>query len=339
MKQLKEISKILFPLILLSVFCIETSAFSQEKSIAKLANFSGIVLIKNKGAWGLKPAKNLPLYSMDKLVTRIGTATIVFNDGAVLDVKNNSNLLIREIEKEKGLIKKVKAVERKVLLFLGKLYFKTSDSKVETRFETTKAVIGIKGAAGVLSIGSDGQIYITFTEGRAKFTLGDLVHGKIATDVPTDLADQNPVQKASYLAHATYEKCLEAKGKAARGEISSVQELWVCAKAREMSAREVKIWATALAENNPYAKVVEWADDTIIDANEKIENAVEDQEHAVQQGAIPEPEDEYQPPEEEGEAEAYEPPEDEGENLSDPPIQDLEQDYEEEIPASPDGST
>ena len=59
----------------------------------------------------------------------------------------------------------------------------------------------------------------------------------------------------------------------------------------------------------------------------------------------PEPEEEYQPPEEKGEAEAYEPPEDEGEKLSEPPIQDLEQDYEEQIPpvsddqpASPEGS-
>ncbi|MBE9572721.1 MAG: hypothetical protein IMF11_19010, partial [Proteobacteria bacterium] len=174
--------------------------------------------------------------------------------------------------------------------------------------------------------------YITFTEGSAKFTLGDLVHGEIAADVPTDLADQNPVQKASYLAHAAYEKCLEAKQKAARGEISSVQELWFCAKAREMAAREVKIWATALVKNNPYTEVVKWADETIIDTDKEIEDALEDQEDAVQQGAIPEPEDEYQPPEEEGEAEAYEPPEDEGENLSDLPIQDLEQDYEEEIP-------
>lgn len=332
MRNLKKISKILFPLILLSVFCIETTAFSQEKSIAKLADFSGIVLINNKGGWGLKPAKDLPLYSMDKVVTRIGTATIVFNDGAILDVKNNSNLLIREIEKEKGLIKKVKFIERNILLFLGKFHFKSGESNVATRFETTKAIIEIKDTAGVLSIGSDGQIYISFTEGSAKFTLGDLVQGKIAADVPTDLADQNPVQKASYLAHATYEKCLGAKAKAARREISSAQELWFCAKAREMAALEMKIWASALAENNPHTEVVKWANETIIDADEKIENSLKDQEDAVERGAIPEPQEEYQPPEEEGEAEAYEPPEDEGRNLSDPPIQDLDQDYEEEIP-------
>lgn len=317
---------------LLSVFCIEATAFSQEKSIAKLADFSGIVLINNKEGWGLKPAKDLPLYSMDKVVTRIGTASVVFTNGAVFDVKNNSNLLIREIEKEKGFIKKIKPIERNILLFLGKIHFKTGESNVETRFGTTNAVIEIRDAAGILSIESDGQVYIRFMEGSAKFTLGDLVQGKIAADVPTDLADQHPVQKASYLAHAAYEKCLEAKQKAARGEISSVQELWSCAKAREMAAREVKIWATALAQSNPHTEVVKWADETLMDADEKIEDSLKDQEDAVERGAIPEPPEEYQPPEEKGEAEAYEPPEDEGENLSDPPIQDLDQDYEEEIP-------
>lgn len=340
MRQLKEISKILFPLILLSVLCIEAPAFSQDKSIAKLSDFSGTVLINNKGDWGLKPAKNFPLYSMDKVVTRIGAATIVFNDGAVLDVKNNSNLLIREIEKEKGLIKKLKTVERNILLFLGKIYFKNGKANVETRIETTRAVIGVMDAAGVLSIGSDGQIYVTFTEGNAKFTLGDLAYGKIAKDVPAELADQNPVQKASYLAHAAYEKCLEAKRKVARGEISSVQELWACSKAGEMAAREVKIWATTLVENNPHLEVVKWADKIIINADEEIEDSIKDQENAVEQGATPEPQEEYQPPEQEGapgdeeeeEVEAYEPPEDEGENLSDPPIQNLQQSYEEEIP-------
>jgi hypothetical protein len=191
-------------------------------------------------------------------------------------------------------------------------------------------VIGIRGTAGVLSIGSDGQIYITFTEGGAKFTLGDLLYGKIAEDVPTELADQNPVQKASYLAHAAYEKCLEAKAKAAKGEISSVQESWACAKAREMAAREVAVWAEALAENNPNEEVVEWAEEIIEIAEESIEDAIEDEGEAIDQGAEEEPEEEYQPPEEEGEPEAYEPPEEEGaaeafeepeggDDLSDPP--------------------
>ena len=147
-------------------------AFSQEEPIAKLTDFSGTVLINSHGSWAVKPAKNLPLYSMDKVVTRIGNATIIFNDGATLNIKSNSNLLIQEREKEKGLIKKVKAIERKILLFLGKLHFKTGESNVETRFETTKAVIGIRGTAGILSIGVDVNTYIYFSEGGAKFLLG-----------------------------------------------------------------------------------------------------------------------------------------------------------------------
>lgn len=331
-------------LFLFSIF-LPTPAFCDGEPIASLTNFTGIVLIKSRGEWAVKPEKNLPLYSMDKVVTRIGAATITFSDGAVIDIKNNSNLLIQERETEKGLIKKVKTVHRRILLFLGKMFFKTGTGQVQTQFETDKTVIGIRGTAGVLSIGPDGEIYITFTEGGAKFSLGDLLYNQIAKDVPTRVADQNPVQKAAYLAHAAYEKCLEAKRKAARGEISSVEELWVCAKAREMAARELRIWATALAENNPYAEVVEWANEIIENADELMEDSLKDQEDAIDQGAIPEPEEEYQPPEK-GEAEAYEPPEDEGEDLSEPPIQDLRQDYEEEIPpiqddegASPAGST
>jgi len=182
--------------ILFSIF-LPAPAFCDGESIARLTNFTGIVLIKSHGGWGVKPAKNLPLYSQDKVVTRIGTATITFSDGAAVDIKNNSNLFIHEKETEKGFLKKVKIVNRHILLFMGKMFFKTGTGQVQTQFETEKSVIGIRGTAGILSIGSDGQIYITFTEGGAKFTVGDLVHGKIAKDVPTNLADQNPVQKAT----------------------------------------------------------------------------------------------------------------------------------------------
>ena len=311
-------------LFIFSIF-IPANAYCDGEPIARLTDFTGIVLIQSRGEWAVKPVKNLPLYSMDKVVTRIGAASITFGDGAVIDIKSNSNLLIQEIEKEEGLINKVKTVNRRILLFMGKMFFKTGTGQVQTQFETEKTVIGIRGTAGVLSIGADGEIYITFTEGGAKFMLGDLLYDQVAKDVPTELADQNPVQKASYLAHAAYEKCLEAKAKAARGEISSVQESWACAKAREMAAREVAVWATALAENNPNEEVVEWAEEIIEISEESIEDAIEDQENAIDQGAQEEPEA-YEPPEEEDVGEAFEEPEGGEDDLSDP--LDLEQDLE-----------
>jgi hypothetical protein len=324
-----------FSILFLFSFFLPASACCGGEPIARLTNFTGIVLINSRGEWAVKPVKNLPLYSQDKVLTRIGAATITFSDGATLDIKNNSNLLIYERETEEGLVKKVKTVHRHILLFLGKMFFKTGTGQVQTQFETDKAVIGIRGTAGILSIGADGQIYITFTEGGAKLTLGDLLYNQIAEDVPTEIADQNPIQKAAYQAHAAWEKCLEARRKAAKGEISSVQELWVCAKAREMAARELTIWAKALAENNPYAEVVDWADEMIEDANELIEDSIKEQKDAIDQGATSEPEEEYKPPEEVVEAEAYEPPEAEGVVLPEPPIQDLQQDYTEEIPSAP----
>ena len=93
-----------------------------------------------------------------------------------------------------------------------------------------------------------------------------------------------------------------------------------------MAAREVAVWATALAENNPNEEVVEWAEEIIEISEESIEDAIEDQENAIDQGAQEEPEA-YEPPEEEGVAEAFEEPEGGGDDLSDPPL-DLGQDLE-----------
>jgi hypothetical protein len=78
---------------------LSAPAFAAGDPVAKLSAFSGAVLIKSQGAWGVEPAVDLPLYPDDKVVTRQGLATITFTDGAVLELKNNSNLLIYEVKK------------------------------------------------------------------------------------------------------------------------------------------------------------------------------------------------------------------------------------------------
>jgi len=279
----KKISKILFLFCLLSTFFMPTFAFSQEKPIAILAEFSGTVLISSQGAWGVKPSKDLPLYSMDKVVTRIGNATIIFNDGATLNVKNNSNVLIQEREEKTGL---VKTIERRILLFLGKLNFKTGKSKVETRFETTRAVIGIRGTAGILSIGADGKTYIHFTEGGAKYILGDFVRG-VAKDVRVALADQNPVQRATFVAKAAVEQVGRTEQKVAAGEMPQAQLDLAKAISKETSAMEVLTYAESMLIS-PDEKVLEWARQQIATAKETIKTAKEDQKKAIKNGADPE---------------------------------------------------
>jgi hypothetical protein len=286
----------LFLFILSSFFILfSTPAFCADEPIAALTDFSGTVLIKSHGSWGVEPRENLPLYSQDKVITRIGNATITFNDGAVLNIENNSNLLIREKEEEKGLVRKAETVKRHVLLFLGKMFFKTGKEKIETRFESATAVIGIRGTAGTLSIGADGELYIKFTVGDAAYTVGTFVEG-VARPLAQDAADQNPVQKAGYLADDIARRCKEAREQAARGEISEVQADWICAKAAEMASLEVVTWATILIETSPDLNVVEWGENLIEIERDAILDSLELQQNAIDIGAVPYLEG-YEPPE------------------------------------------
>jgi hypothetical protein len=264
------------------IFLFPLSAFSQEKPIARLADFSGTVLVKSQGSWGVKPVKNLPLYSMDKLVTRIGNATIVFNDGATVNIKNNSNLLINEQEKTKGL---VKTVERHIMLFLGRLNFKTGKSAVETRFETTRAVIGIRGTAGILSIGADGKTYIYFSEGGAKYILGEFIRG-IAKPVRVALADKNPIQRATFVAKAAIDQVARTEKMVAAGKMTAAQLDLAKAIAKETSALETLTLAESML-GSPDKKQVEWAKQQITTAKEKIKEAKKDQKNAIKNGADP----------------------------------------------------
>ena len=268
------------------LFLSYTPPVLAEDAIAMLTSFSGTVLVKSRGVWGVEPRENLPLYSQDKVVTRVGTATITFNDGATLEIKSNSNVLIHEREKERGILKKVKVVERRVLLFLGKLMFRTGREEVETRFETATAVIGIRGTAGILSIGPEGRTYVYFTEGAAAYLIGEFIEG-IAIDVPVELADQNPVQRATFIANAAADQVRRTKAKFDAGLVPQAQVDLAKAIADEASAREVLAYGEYLLQS-PDAAVVERAKQQIIDAKKAIEAAKRAQQDAIKDGADPE---------------------------------------------------
>jgi len=280
-------------LALLLTALISTPAFGAREVIARLSDFSGKVLIKNQGVWAVQPTKNLPLYSHDKVVTRVGNAIVTFNDGAVLEIKNNSNLLILEREEKKGVLGKVKAVQRRIVLLLGKMFFKTGKAHGETQFNTATAVAGIRGTALILSVAQDSKVYIRFTEGREAYFIGDFQDG-VAKDVPAEAADQNPIQRAAYAADAAALNCNDAYEKAAGGEISRVQADWICANAVEAAGYETWSWSIVLVENNPSPDVVEWARDQLSKAQDLIEAAQEAKQKAVDAGAVPEG---YEPPE------------------------------------------
>ncbi|MFC1867045.1 magnesium transporter MgtE N-terminal domain-containing protein [Thermodesulfobacteriota bacterium] len=284
-------------LIILAAVClslISAPAFSADKSVATLTEFSGKVMIKSQGSWGVKPKKGLLLYSEDKVVTRIGLATITFNDGAVMEIKANSNLLIKESEEEnKGVGERIKVVKRSLRLLLGKMFFRTGrGSKTKTSLETATMVCGLRGTAGTLSIGAGGQTFIQFTSGEGD-TVGNFISG-IAEDVPSELANLNPAQRAAFVAAAAAAQAAQAAELAA----GDADMALAGAQAAEAAAQEAKAAAEAML-NNPVlaaeaAAAIAAADEAILAAQAAKQQAIDE---GAKQGAPPET---YVPPEVEG---------------------------------------
>ena len=253
------------------IFALAAPALSSEEPVGKLTDFSGAVIIKSKGSWGAQPTLNQPLYSSDKVVTRLGRATITFNDGLVIKVANNSNLLIKEGLENEGVSGKTKTIKRRLRLILGKLSFKTgiSKQKRDTIFETPTAVCAIRGTAGTLSVDAKEQAYISyiqFTEGGAAYKIGDFIAG-IAPLMSTEHSDMNPAQRAALVAKAAANQALKSK------ETKQGIKSDTChALALKAAAEEVKIQATIMLQN-PDPKVVKAAKKAIEEAEEAIKAA------------------------------------------------------------------
>jgi len=266
-----------------SLICITAPAFSAEKAIAKLTSYSGTVLIKSQGNWGVKAEKDLPLYSDDKVVTKIGMATITFDDGAVMDLKANSNLLIRETTEEKGAGGVAGTAKRQLRLLLGKMMFQSGKgTNVKTTLETTTFVCGLRGTAGTLSVDAAGQTYIQFTEGAGD-SVGNFISG-VASDVPTELANLNPAQRAVFVAVAAATQAAQVSEKLATGEVTNADAALASARAAEAGAIEAKAAAEAML-TNPSAIIQAEATAAVIVANTAIEAAKAAEAQAINAGA------------------------------------------------------
>jgi hypothetical protein len=286
--------KIFFSMCITFLFVMLSSvpAFSADEVMGRLSSFSGEVLIKSRGSWGVEPEAGLPLYSDDKVVTRIGSATITLTDGAVIELRNNSNLRIEEREETRGFFRRIKVVQRRFRLMLGKMMFKTGTSSINNTLETPTMVCGLRGTAGTLSIGRDGQTYIQFTDGGPSYTIGEFISG-VADDVPTEIASMSPVQRAAFVAKAAADQAKNASALAREAagtpgeQRMQTQAAYAAAKAAEMAAEEVKVQATIIAQNNPDPEVVEQANAAITQAEQAAESAREAQQDALDAGAIP----------------------------------------------------
>jgi len=189
-------------------------------------------------------------------VTKAGSATITFNDGGTVQIQKNSNMQVDESQATSG----GKGIKRKITLLLGKMNFKSGlgSNKADTTLQTTTMVCGLRGTEGTLSIGADGQTYITFSEGGASYTIGDFISGE-ATDVPDEIANLSPAQKAAFVAAAAASQAQAAATQAAQvaagataatteaAKQAQLQADYAAAAAAKAAAEEVVAYTSSLA--------------------------------------------------------------------------------------------
>lgn len=194
--------KRLLPLLLaVGMLAMSAGPLMAAAPVARLTDMTGQVYVEANGAWVPNPTIGMTLASEDRVVTREGEATVTFDDGAVITLAANTNTMIQQWQEEKGVVAKAKTLKRRLTLFLGRMLFNSGSFGGDTQLATPTAVCGLRGTSGTLSVGADGAAYITFTEGGTAYRVGDFIDGTADT-LPTELADQNPVQRAALLAAA-----------------------------------------------------------------------------------------------------------------------------------------
>jgi hypothetical protein len=191
--------RVVFPAILVIFTLLVSPAHAQVKGIATLKDYAGDIIVKNNGKWGTTYVKGSILYNGDKIVTRKGTAHVVFSDGSELNIEPNSNVRIMEEVFKRGFIFKQAVRQRRIRVLLGKTGYKEEFSKKrETQFEAPTAIAGLRGAEISFGVDHTGTAFAVIIEGNW-YTLGDVIGGE-APELPPEIADNTPPQRSALVA-------------------------------------------------------------------------------------------------------------------------------------------
>ncbi|MBF0235083.1 MAG: FecR domain-containing protein [Desulfamplus sp.] len=149
------------------VFCFiqlySANLLAANSGIATLKEFSGEVMIKNAEKW-TKPEKELRIYSGSKIVTKQGSASILFDDGATMNVDPFSSIRTIEQMGESTSESNKDVRLRNIRIMLGRTKYDEQHTKErETKVELPMAVAALRGTGGFFGANetgeSQGQLY------------------------------------------------------------------------------------------------------------------------------------------------------------------------------------
>lgn len=174
-----------------------------DTSFATLKNFSGEVMIKNAEMW-TKPTLNMPLYSGAKIVTKNGTALVLFQDGATLQVDPFSSIrAIDQIEDAKANSPEPVKI-RSIRILLGRTKYEEQPVPGrQTIIELPTAVAALRGTAGWFGADPNTDSRIILTEGNMDTTgifgnlMPKILNLAMALSSPTFAASLNSADQAN----------------------------------------------------------------------------------------------------------------------------------------------
>ncbi|CCK78937.1 FecR domain-containing protein [Desulfobacula toluolica] len=153
-------------------FALWGDAFAALQEIARLKEFSGEVMIKNAGTWS-QPEKDLQLYSGAKIVTKQGTAMVLFNDGATMHVDVFSSIRAMDQMKKFTSVSDEPVRLRSIRIMMGRTKYEEQPAKGrKTQIELPTAVAALRGTGGWFGTDETGESLGKLYEG-AMDTFGE----------------------------------------------------------------------------------------------------------------------------------------------------------------------
>ncbi len=212
MMKIKKVFMRGFPLVIVAGLAMSCFAASAEAAIAKIAKYSGEVIIQSGTGEQLTrvTAAGAPLNSGDRVLTRQGDAEVLFSDGAVMKVSPFSNAMLQERDEQGGFwIFKTSTAARRITCLVGKLFFQSGASGTKNYLQTPTAVAGIRGSSG--DIGFDNlNTYLNMYVGEAT-VIGSVIRG-FFQDPGVSAADKSSVYQSLVRAAAEKQRA-EATGR------------------------------------------------------------------------------------------------------------------------------
>ena len=168
------------PITILGILLLGTFIFGHETpanaAIAKIARFSGEVVVKSGEKINRVTTPGVLLATGDLIQTREGEVEILFNDGAVIRINPFSNTMLQEREEDDYFLffKNKKAV-RRITCLVGKFFFQSGVSGKKNYLQTPTAVAGIRGSSA--DVGFDNlNTYLHIYDGEAE-VVGSVIRG------------------------------------------------------------------------------------------------------------------------------------------------------------------